>query len=385
MNVKILFVCDGLHPGGKERRMVELLKRLHAEPGVSAEIVLMSEEMAYPEVLALGFPIHFAVRRTRWDPRPAGTISAICSRLQPDVMHTWDPMTSLYIVPALLVNRCGFVNGMVTNAPPHLGFWSIGGIAACVTFPLADVVVGNSLAGLRAYRAPRQKAVCIHNGFDRARLAMQGDRSSVRADLGIMTPWAVGMVGEFKPKKDYLTFLSAAQDILTNRDDVTFLAIGSGPLLDECRAAVAERFRDRVIFTGWCSDVERVIGALDIGVLATNARLHGEGIPNVVLEYMAAGIPAIATDAGGTREILRDGLTGILVADRDVAGLSSAISRVLADSALADAMGQKGRRMVETDFTMEGMTSRFLEVYRAVAQHKALPPALLAINEDRHS
>ena len=101
----------------------------------------------------------------------------------------------------------------------------------------------------------------------------------------------------------------------------------------------------------------RLAGQLDLAPILQQSSLlalssTAEGLPNVVLEAMAAGLPVVATDVGGLSEVVKHGETGSLVAPKDVAALANAISHLLADDTLRAAFGQAGRRRVERRFSV---------------------------------
>jgi glycosyltransferase involved in cell wall biosynthesis len=362
--MKVLMVVDGLHPGGKERRLVELMRSLKARRDAEVELVVMSEEIRYPDVLTLGIPILPMIRRTPHDPGVFRRFYRLCRERAPDLIHTWDPMTSLYAAPVARLLGIPLVNGMVTKAPARLSWRSLERIAAFLTFPLSAAVVGNSRAGLQSFRVPPEKGRCIHNGFNLDRLTGLDEPAETRKRLGITTPRVVAMVAAFTPKKDYPTFIRAARELLARRDDITFLAVGDGPT-----RAAAEAMREpdqagKILFPGWVSGVESLMRAVDIGVLATDADVHGEGIPNALLEFMALGKPVVATRTGGTGELVAEGATGFLVGNRDSGAMAARIQQILDDPALSHALGECGRTRVHSEFTIEAMTGSYVELYR---------------------
>ena len=91
-----------------------------------------------------------------------------------------------------------------------------------------------------------------------------------------------------------------------------------------------------------------------------------EGLPNVILEAMACARPVVATDVGGTREALEDGVAGFVVAPRDPGALAAALRTLWKDPDLRDRMGREGRRRVEAEFTIERHTQQWLELYQGV-------------------
>jgi glycosyltransferase involved in cell wall biosynthesis len=102
----------------------------------------------------------------------------------------------------------------------------------------------------------------------------------------------------------------------------------------------------------------------------THALLHpsvSEGLPNVVLEAMACGLPVVVTDAGGTREAVRDGVEGFVVAPRDPRALAESLEKLWRDEALRRRLGRAGRSRVEAEFTLDQQTRKFEALYRELA------------------
>jgi len=167
------------------------------------------------------------------------------------------------------------------------------------------------------------------------------------------------MVAKFHPKKDNETFIRAAVQVCRLRDDVTFLAIGTGKTVDRCKELVSDEYRDRIKFLGRQLNVESLIGIFNVGVLAT----FTEGISNSVMEYMALSKPVVVTDGGGTSELVVDGVTGFLVPRSDPGALAERIRYLLDHPSEASHMGQEGRKRLETHFNLERMTSEFVDTY----------------------
>lgn len=140
-----------------------------------------------------------------------------------------------------------------------------------------------------------------------------------------------------------------------------FLAIGDGPQLDECKERVPDEYKQRFIFTGLQNDVESIVAIFDVGVLCTNAKVHGEGISNAILEYMALGKPTVATSGGGTNEAVVDGETGYLVAPDSKDDLEQKLNKILSDDGLREIMGGRAakQRMLR-HFMLDRMTDEYI-------------------------
>ena len=366
--MKVLYIIDTLQLGGKERRLVELLKGLGKIKQMRYELVVLSDDIFYDYVNNQDVVVHKLIRKNRMDPNIFVKLYKICKEFQPDIIHSWESMSSVYAIPIAKLLRIKFINAMITNATGNVKIFGKGWIRAKLTFPFSDMVIANSHAGLRAYNVPRSKSFCVHNGIDFSRLTNLENPEEVRKRFNIKFPKIVGMVAGFSVRKDYETYLRAAMRILEKRNDVIFLAVGDGSTLERCKKIVKPEFRERVEFLGRRKNVEAIVNTFDIGVLVTNHDIHAEGISNSILEYMALGKPALATEGGGTSEIVIHGKTGFLIPPKDAVSLAQKIEFLLNNPAKAKSLGTSGKERVKREFSLEKMTDRTFELYQQCIQ-----------------
>ena len=202
----------------------------------------------------------------------------------------------------------------------------------------------------------------IPNGVDCALFAqaMPVDLTAFAIPTGSRT---VVYVGRLDPQKGLPYLLTAAQGICREFDDVHFLLVGEGPE----RASITDWISDaglseRIHLAGWRGDIPNFLRAACCLALPS----LWEGMPNVVLEAMAAGLPVIATRVEGTAETVIDGETGLLVDPASASALESALQAVLRDPQRGHRMGLAGRRRVESDFSWDAVVARYEAVYRRV-------------------
>lgn len=364
--MKILMATDSLDKGGKERRLLELLKGLQSYGHISCELVLFSKRVYYKEIFDMDIPIHYLERKPKKDPRVFFRFFQLCKELKPDIIHSWGSMPSVYALPASEGLGIKLVNAMITNAPSVIRFYEGRFIRSKLTFPFSDAIVSNSYAGLESYHAPKKKSFCLHNGFDFKRIANLADPEEIRHKFSIQTPHIVGMVGAFADRKDYKTYIRTAILLLQKRDDVTFLAIGDGKNLPESKMLLPEKFSDRFLFTGLQDKVESIINTFSVGVLSTNQDVHGEGISNAILEYMAIGKPVVATLGGGTAEIVADGETGFLVDPKNPKMMAEKIAYLLDHPEEAQQMGDIGHNRIVVEFNLKDMAEKYNQLYQQV-------------------
>jgi len=361
--IRILFVIDALVRGGKERRMVELLKALVPLQRYDIEVAILSDELQFKEILQLPIRIHQLVRRSKKDPFIASRLFQVAKLFDPHIIHVWDSMSAVYALTAAKVVGAKLLNAMITDADPNVRPFRKPYVRSRLTFPFSDIVLANSHAGLAAYKAPVAKSRVIHGGFNPERARVIQPAGIIRKQLDIRTPEIVGMVAAFEPRKDYRTFLESAVHITHHRPSVTFVAVGGGEQFDAMKQEYEAKYDGRIVFAGYQMDVQSIINTFDVGVLLSDCSCHGEGISNSILEYMGQGKPVVATDCGGTNEIVIDGATGFLVGCAAVHEVISQIIRLLNDSALARLLGSNGQRRVNEEFSLRTMVDRYMSLY----------------------
>jgi glycosyltransferase involved in cell wall biosynthesis len=211
----------------------------------------------------------------------------------------------------------------------------------------------------------RSKLRLLGNGVDLDRFRPQpaAVRKAVRAELGVDDDRVVvGAVGRLVWEKGYAELFAAAGRLLGGRRDVVVVVAGpfdgdKGDPLTPADVAAAEAAGVR--FLGHRGDPERLYGAFDIYVLAS----HREGFPRSAMEAAASGLPIVATDIRGCREVVEDGRTGLLAPVRDAVGLEAAIDRLAGDGELRRRMGEAALAKARAEFDQGTVITRTLEVY----------------------
>ncbi|HDQ00218.1 MAG TPA: glycosyltransferase [bacterium] len=207
---------------------------------------------------------------------------------------------------------------------------------------------------------PEKKVMVIPYGVDIEKYST-GSGLEKRKTMG----WSaddkvVGMVGRLVEQKGHIYLIDAAREVVKKYPQVKFVLVGDGYLRSELEAKVrAHKLNSNFIFLGFRDDVHELLTTFDIFVLPS---LY-EGLPNVVLEAMASGLPVVATPVDGTKEAVVDGETGILIPERDGDRLAIELLRLLDNHCLAKKFGKKGRKRVEDVFSVEKQVKRFEALY----------------------
>ncbi|HWQ34189.1 MAG TPA: glycosyltransferase [Blastocatellia bacterium] len=372
--LRVLHFINSFEIGGTERQAVELLRRLDRE---RFEVRLAAihwrgplyEEIAdlYPDLPQ--FPLTSFYNRNAWS--QFRRLSELLRRERIDILHAHD------FYSGLLGSAAGRAAGVrVIAAQRHLKLSDrrVHEWGTRLIHRLAHRVLVNSEA-IRSHLltttniAP-EKIVVIYNGLRSAEAGPRSSHSVVHAELcrELNLPREsrlIGMVARLQPVKGHRYFIEAAAQVARELSDVHFVLVGDGPLRDEIVSqAVEAGIAERLHLLGDRADAARLVAGFDLSVLTS---LH-EGLPNAVLEAMAAGTPVVATRVGGTAELIRDGVTGWLVPPADPAALAGRIMRALQNEYESAEFAAAAQQQVGEQFCMSRMVSSVESLYDELMQ-----------------
>lgn len=184
---------------------------------------------------------------------------------------------------------------------------------------------------------------------------------ALRDDLGIpKNHRVVGTVAVFRRQKALLDWIDIAAQVMTERDNVTFLLVGHGPMKKELEAKIkAIGLSGRLVMPGFRADGRKVMGLMDIYLMSSQY----EGLPLALLEAMAARLPVVATTVGGIPEVIREGREGFLVPFKDTAKAACAVKRLLDDEKVRIEMGARAFARVSTAFNLKDHVKKVEDLY----------------------
>ncbi len=207
------------------------------------------------------------------------------------------------------------------------------------------------------------KIAVIPNGVDTRRYRQSASREATRARLGLSAAErVVAVVATFKEQKGHRYLIEAARALAHDFPDTRYLLIGDGELRPDIERQIAADLGASFRLLGMRPDVPELLAAADLFVLPS----LWEGLPMALIEAMAAGLPVVATDVSGTRGVMLDGETGLLVPPGDAAALGWAIATLLAAPERAAHMGAAGRLRVERYFSARKQAADHLALFAAV-------------------
>lgn len=378
--IPLALFLTSFSPGGTERQMIELLRRLDRDRFAvhlacfhrSGEWQARAEELAES---VTEFPVtSFRAPSTA---RQAAAFARWCRRLHLAIVHTCDlyantfglPAAALAGVPVRIANR--------RELNPDKSTAQIA--AQRLAYGFANRIVANSHAARRRLQREGVSAgrvTVIPNGIDLSEFrprdsGFRNQESGVTRDT-LNPVRRVLTVARFRPEKGLDTFIDAARLALARVPDLEFALAGDGPLAADLRSRVqAANLGQRVRFLGLRDDVSDVLRAHDVFVLPSRS----EAFPNAVLEAMATALPIVATRVGGVPELIEHGKSGLLVAPGSAADLAAAIVDLALGPLYTRALGQRARADAEAHYSFDLMVRRFEQLYltEAAARRRMAP------------
>jgi len=298
-------------------------------------------------------------------------------RLKPDIVHTHNPKPGLYgRVAARAAGVPGIVNtvhGLYASPEDRMARRAlVYALERAASLCSGAELVQNpeDFRVLARLGVPRHKLVLLGNGVDLQRFHPAADeqaRREARADLGVdADAVVVGTVARLVWQKGFHELFEAAERLRDTHPDVVFVVVGGSDAdkadaISSAQLAEATR-RGRIVFAGSRDHMEHVYPGFDLFVLPS----HREGFPRSAMEAAACGLPVVATDIRGCRQVVSHGQSGLLVPLHDPARLAAAIEEVVRDPALRREMGSAGRRKAEAEFDDRIVVTKSLQAYERV-------------------
>lgn len=359
---KVLVVTDEMEVGGSQRQIVRLICGLK-QRGIDVTLVYFRKpSFLLDAVRTAGVPAVCIDKRGAVDLRFLLRLWRFLRDGRFTLVHAFSITAEMWVRLALYgvprTRLVSSVRGLGLDDPPwtfRAKRWVVAGSSA---------VISNSAAGadLVASRSAvdRRRIDVVPNAVDLPEPGTAATRLAARADLEVPAEQLLLLhVGRLVGFKN-VGLLLQAMALLPDAARPWLWLAGDGPERAGLEAQCARlQLTPSVRFLGERSDAPRLMQAAD--VLVSSSR--DEGLSNSILEAMAHGLPVVATAVGGTPELIRDGESGLLVANEDAPGLAAALARVLADPSLRQQLGRGARSTIEERFAPGAMVGQTLRIY----------------------
>lgn len=368
-----MFISTGLAYGGAETQLVHIAIRLKAR-GWEVCVVSLMPPRAYAEELErTGIPVvSLDICRKLIGLRPVLLLARLIRKWQPSIVHSFMVHANLLArslrllvpIPVLICSARSLNEGGRLRE-----------LLYRLTDPLCDLTTQVSRAGLERYVqigiVPAHKIRYIPNGVDTGRFYPDPEvRKRLREDLRLGKRFVWLAVGRFAPPKDYPNMLRAFAVVVHEYPEALLLIAGDGPLRPSMEKLTEDlHISTHVKFLGVRRDIPNLMNAADAYVMSS----AWEGMPNVLLEAHATGLPIVATDVGGNREVVIEGVTGFLVPPRNPDALAQTMIRLMdLSEEERRRMGEAARRHINENFNLDRVIDQWEDLYRELLTQKGL-------------
>ena len=355
--LRVMFLVTSMPVGGAETLLVNLVRRLD-KTRFAPELVCLKQRGPLGEDLADEMPVHHDLIGGKFDVRVLWRLRRLMRQRKTDAIVTVGAGDKMFW--GRLAARLAGVP--VIASALHSTGWpdGVGRLNRLLT-PLTDAFIGVAQPHgehlVEHERFPAERVHVIPNGVDTQRFAPSACVQATRAELGI-SPAApvVGILAALRPEKNHTLFLNVASRIVSQISDAQFIVIGDGPERPRLQRQAAELGVDGAVhFLGNRNDVPDVLGAIDLLALTSD----NEANPVSILEAMSVGKPVVATDVGSVSESVGHGMTGLLAPAGDADTLAERMIELLNDPLLAQEMGQRGRQVVQQEWSLAAMVAGY--------------------------
>ncbi len=354
--IRVLRILHNLGGGGVQQRLLSLIPYISDDFSVS--LVSFTSGRLEKDFSRVVEDLKIIPRRSKFDP--------LCLRELVKYMreksfhlvhtHTHKPNTTGRI--AALIAQVPVIIAQEHNVDEWKGKFQRWLDRKLAQFTDRVVVVSQKVGEFySSIGIPSRKITVIYNGVELERFTPQFDEK--KGDT-------IGFVGRIHPQKGIEDMVEVGERVVEKFPRVKFLILGEGPLEGYLRKEVERRgIKGNFLFMGYMRNMNSFYEKIDILFLPSLR----EGFPNAILEGMASGLPIVATDVGGIKEVVREGVDGFLARPGDVDRMSECLLKLLKDEILRRKMGLSGRKRVEK-FSIQRMAEETKSLYYSLLKEK---------------
>lgn len=356
---KILHVISSLSRGGRERQLLNIM--------LNTDLIKFPSYIVYFNHSSAAYDVEEKIAeclikvKSRCFIYRLKEISRIIKDLNPEVVYTWGNLESIFILFIKPFHRFKFINGSIRHGIRAKRFSHV---LRTAVLHMSESVVANTFTGLKVNKIKRGKV--LYNGIDNDFLKtikpeeLAKIRESLPGRSAINT--LLISVANLVPYKDFTTVCYALS--LTKEKGYLFhyIIIGEGPEKEKIEQLINRLdLGNEITLMGRRSDIKELLSVANIFIHSSK----GEGCSNAILEAMAVGLPVIASDTGGTNEIV-DSSVGRLFEYQNINQLTERIIELLNDKSQSEYLGQTARKRVEDKFSLDKMMFEYYSIIQQV-------------------
>lgn len=370
--IRVVEVSSDTNIGGAGKCLITLAREYNREE-FEMIVVLPKDSLLKPEIEQLGVQIYevdgIAEKSLSWS--SVKTLKKLFRHIKPDVVHTHASMAAR-IAARFAGAKVVYTRHSVFPQPKKLtrppGKW----INGAINNYFSDAIIAVAEAAkenLTDTGVNPDKISVILNGVQPLTAAANEEKAQIRSRFGIgQDEKVISIVARLEDIKGHDYFIEAADLLKKKGYHAKFVIAGTGSYEAHLKQKAASMgLSDTVLFTGFISDVDKLMNITDI---QANASFGTEATSLALLEGMSLGIPAVVSDFGGNPGVIKDGANGFVVPKQNSAALADGIERLLTDHARYEKVSRRAKEMFEEIFTAQAMTRKTEELYKQVTGGK---------------
>ncbi len=356
-SLKVIHLISSLRRGGRERQLATIVANTDKKKYPAKIVYFNQHNNSYIEEYDLA-DFSLQVKAQGKFARLKG-LRQIIKDEKPDIVYTWGNGESVVILLFKLFHRFKFINGSVRHGIRASKFSHY---FRTLVLHLSQYVVANSKAGLKANNLRSGKV--LYNGVDKKFLEPLANRAQIRKELS-GTPDSIPLLislANLVPYKDYFSILKALKQLKEEKYSFRYLILGEGPMRSQIEDKINEyNLQENIRITGNVENVSEYLKISDIFIHSSK----GEGCSNAILEAMAAGLPIIASDTGGTREIITE-KNGFLFKYQYVNEFKKHLSYCLDNKDICKELGENSIADVNNWYTVQKMMNNYYKIINEI-------------------
>jgi glycosyltransferase involved in cell wall biosynthesis len=362
MTIRIAQIIPTLDQGGAEKQMCLLASGLDRTRFECHVITLTRDGPRKDELLKAGIPVHSIAKRGKFDPLAWHRLNRILKSIKPDIVHTWLFAANSYGRLAALWNKVPVIVGGERCVDPWKSTWHF--VVDRFLARYSQAIVTNSSGVVDFYNQhgiAKDRFRIIPNGI-RPSNVTPITREEAYARLGVPSDRKIiACVGRLWPQKGHADLLWAMELFRVVRDGAMLVIIGDGPLRERLELLIDQyRIANDVRMAGERTDVAQLMPHFDMIIQASQY----EGQSNVIMEAMQCGVPVIATNIPGNRDLVESGVDGVLIELGDPQQMAQAMFGILDQPEHTAELVAAAKRKMASEFTVELMIERHADLYR---------------------
>ncbi|MBN2821335.1 MAG: glycosyltransferase [Bacteroidales bacterium] len=348
MKVKIIHLISSLAYGGRERQLLNILVN---RPEHSV-IVFNNTSKGYHKDIELP---NFTFLKERKALKRLKELRRLIKNEKPDILWSWGAFEAYYGSLSTIGLKTIHINGSIRHG---IVLFNLKQVSRLILLQLSKYRVSNSLAGLKANYL--RKGLVLRNGIDDKFFA-----ETQQIELKYLAKkecFSFITIANLVPYKDYFTILEALKEVYAKGYNFKYQIVGEGPMRKQIQTIVNDLgFEDKVELLGIRTDVHSLLASADIYIHSSK----GEGLSNAIIEAMASGLPCVATDTGGTNELLP---ACQLFKFKDSEGLSGILMKWMDNEVLLKSVALQMHERARNQFSIETMVHNYDQILTTILE-----------------